>query len=124
MQQEREQLAAFLKAAIAYGRGKGFTGDFFIEPKPGEPTTHQYDYDSATVIGFLREFDLMNDLKLNIEANHCTLAGHTFEHDLQVAAGGWASWVALMRIMVLFWVGILMNIQLIWPAMCKHYWSF
>lgn len=86
MQQEREQLAAFLKAAIAYGRSKGFTGDFYIEPKPGEPTTHQYDYDSATVIGFLREFDLMNDLKLNIEANHCTLAGHTFEHDLQVAA--------------------------------------
>ncbi len=86
LKQEREQLAAFLKMAIAYGRSQGFEGDFYIEPKPGEPTTHQYDYDAATVIGFLHEFDLMNDLKLNIEANHCTLAGHTFEHDLQTAA--------------------------------------
>ena len=86
MQQEREQMAAFLKAAITYGRSQGFKGDFYIEPKPGEPMTHQYDYDSATVLGFLREFDLFDDIKINIEANHCTLAGHTFEHDLQVAA--------------------------------------
>lgn len=86
LKQEREQLAAFLKAAVAYGRSQGFNGDFYIEPKPGEPTTHQYDYDAATVLGFLQEFDLLDDFKLNIEANHCTLAGHTFAHDLHTAA--------------------------------------
>ena len=69
-----------------YGRKNGFTGTFLIEPKPCEPTKHQYDYDAASVIGFLREFDLMEDFKLNLEVNHATLAGHTFDHELQVAA--------------------------------------
>ena len=64
----------------------GFKGQFFIEPKPCEPSKHQYDYDCETVIGFLREFDLLNDFSLNVEVNHATLAGHTFAHELQVAA--------------------------------------
>jgi len=86
MKREKEHLARFLHTAKDYARSQGFKGNFFIEPKPCEPTKHQYDYDSATVIGFLREFDLLNDFKLNIEVNHATLAGHTFEHELQVAA--------------------------------------
>ena len=86
MKQEREQMATFLHMAKDYARGQGFKGALYIEPKPGEPMTHQYDYDAATVLGFLREFDLMDDFSLNIEANHCTLADHTFTHDLMVAA--------------------------------------
>ncbi len=86
MKREREHLAMFLHKAKDYARANGFTGTFFIEPKPCEPTKHQYDYDSATVISFLRQYDLLNDFKLNIEVNHATLAGHTFTHELQVAA--------------------------------------
>jgi xylose isomerase len=86
MKREQEHLAKFLHTAKDYARANGFKGNFFIEPKPCEPTKHQYDYDAATVIGFLREYDLMNDFKLNIEVNHATLAGHTFQHELQVAA--------------------------------------
>jgi xylose isomerase len=86
MKRERAHLAMFLHKAKDYARSQGFRGHFFIEPKPCEPTKHQYDYDAATVIGFLREFDLLNDFKLNIEVNHATLAGHTFTHELQVAA--------------------------------------
>ncbi|MGK7391042.1 MAG: xylose isomerase [Candidatus Cyclobacteriaceae bacterium M2_1C_046] len=86
MKREQEHLAKFLHAAKDYARKNGFKGNFFIEPKPMEPTKHQYDYDSATVIGFLRQYDLMDDFKLNIEVNHATLAGHTFQHELQVAA--------------------------------------
>jgi len=86
MKREKEHLAMFLSMARDYGRKNGFTGTFLIEPKPMEPTKHQYDYDVATVIGFLREFGLDNDFKLNIEVNHATLAGHTFQHELQVAA--------------------------------------
>jgi xylose isomerase len=86
MKREKDHLAKFLKAARDYGRKNGFTGKFFIEPKPCEPSKHQYDYDCETVIGFLREYDLLNDFSLNIEVNHATLAGHTFAHELQVAA--------------------------------------
>ena len=86
MKREQEHLANFLHIAKDYARSNGFKGTFFIEPKPCEPTKHQYDYDSATVIGFLRQYDLLNDFKLNIEVNHATLAGHTFQHELQVAA--------------------------------------
>ncbi|GAB2816021.1 xylose isomerase [Ferruginibacter profundus] len=86
MQKEKEHFAKFLHTAKDYARRNGFTGTFFIEPKPCEPSKHQYDYDSETVIGFLRQFDLLNDFKLNIEVNHATLAGHTFQHELQVAA--------------------------------------
>jgi xylose isomerase len=69
-----------------YARKQGFRGVFFIEPKPCEPTKHQYDYDASTVIGFLRHYGLDKDFKLNIEVNHATLAGHTFQHELQTAA--------------------------------------
>ncbi len=86
MKREQEHFARFLTMARDYARQQGFKGQFFIEPKPMEPTKHQYDYDAATVIGFLRKYDLMNDFKLNIEVNHATLAGHTFQHELQVAA--------------------------------------
>lgn len=85
MKREQEHLAMFLTKARDYARSKGFNGTFFIEPKPCEPTKHQYDYDAATVIGFLRQYDLLNDFKLNLEVNHATLAGHTFQHELQVA---------------------------------------
>lgn len=86
MKREQEHLAKFLTLARDYGRSIGFKGVFLIEPKPMEPTKHQYDYDAATTIGFLKEFGLDKDFKCNIEANHATLAGHTFSHDLQVCA--------------------------------------
>lgn len=86
MKKEKEHLAIFLHAARDYARKNGFKGAFFIEPKPCEPSKHQYDYDCETVIGFLRQYELLGDFKLNIEVNHATLAGHTFTHELQVAA--------------------------------------
>ncbi|MDR0547618.1 MAG: xylose isomerase [Dysgonamonadaceae bacterium] len=86
MKREKEHLAKFLTAARDYARAKGFKGTFLIEPKPMEPTKHQYDVDAETVIGFLRAHNLDKDFKLNIEVNHATLAGHTFEHELQCAA--------------------------------------
>ncbi|MBN8675361.1 MAG: xylose isomerase [Chitinophagales bacterium] len=85
MKREKEHLAQFLHTAKNYARKNGFKGKFFIEPKPCEPSKHQYDYDCETVIGFLRQYDLLNDFSLNIEVNHATLAGHTFTHELQVA---------------------------------------
>ncbi|RTL60445.1 MAG: xylose isomerase [Sphingobacteriales bacterium] len=88
MKREKDHLARFLHTAKDYARKNGFKGTFFIEPKPCEPTKHQYDYDSETVIGFLRNYGLANDFKLNIEVNHATLAGHTFQHELQVAVDG------------------------------------
>ncbi|QIP14921.1 xylose isomerase [Spirosoma aureum] len=86
VKREVEHLAQFLTIARDYARKQGFTGTFFIEPKPMEPTKHQYDYDAATVIGFLRQYGLDKDFQLNIEVNHATLAGHTFDHELQIAA--------------------------------------
>jgi len=86
MKRELDHLGMMLSVARDYGRKKGFTGTFLIEPKPMEPTKHQYDYDAATVVGFLKNYGLDKDFKLNIEVNHATLAGHTFAHDLQVAA--------------------------------------
>lgn len=83
---EQEHLARFLHMAKDYGRKNGFEGTFLIEPKPMEPMKHQYDFDTATVIGFLREYGLDDDFKVNIEVNHAILAKHTFEHELQVAA--------------------------------------
>jgi xylose isomerase len=87
MNREVEHLAMFLHKAKDYARAQGFKGTFFIEPKPAEPTKHQYDYDAATVLGFLRQYDLLDDFKLNLEVNHATLAQHTFDHELTVAAG-------------------------------------
>jgi len=85
MKREQEHFAQFLHASKDYARKQGFKGVFFIEPKPCEPTKHQYDYDSATVLGFLQKYDLLKDFKLNLEVNHATLAGHTFQHEVQVA---------------------------------------
>ena len=86
MKRERDHLARFLHMAKEYGRSNGFEGTFLIEPKPMEPMKHQYDFDAATVVGFLREYGLDGDFKVNLEVNHAILAGHTFEHELQVAA--------------------------------------
>ena len=86
MKLEQENIARLMHMAVDYGRSIGFKGDFYIEPKPKEPMKHQYDFDAATAIGFLRQHGLDKDFKLNIEANHATLAGHTFEHDLRVCA--------------------------------------
>jgi xylose isomerase len=86
IKRELDHMAMMLSLARDYGRKNGFRGTFLIEPKPMEPSKHQYDYDAATVIGFLRHYGLNKDFKLNVEVNHATLAGHTFAHDLQVAA--------------------------------------
>lgn len=86
MKRELDHLARFLHMAKDYARKQGFKGSFFIEPKPMEPSKHQYDFDAATCLNFMREYDLMDDFKLNIEVNHATLAQHTFQHELQVAA--------------------------------------
>lgn len=86
MKREQEHMARFLHMARDYGRKNGFKGTFLIEPKPMEPSKHQYDFDAATVISFLRQYNLMDDFKLNLEVNHATLAHHTFQHEIQVAA--------------------------------------
>lgn len=85
MQQERSQFAHLLHMAVAYKEQIGFTGQFYIEPKPMEPTKHQYDSDTEACLNFLREFNLMDHLKLNLETNHATLAGHTMQHELRAA---------------------------------------
>ncbi len=86
IKRELDHMATFLHAAKNYARKQGFKGTFFIEPKPMEPSKHQYDFDAATCIGFLREYDLMDDFKLNLEFNHATLAQHTMQHEMAVAA--------------------------------------
>ncbi len=86
MKFEQENIAALMRMAVDYGRRIGFKGDFYIEPKAKEPMKHQYDFDTATAIGFLRQYGLDKDFKINVEANHATLAGHTFQHELRVAA--------------------------------------
>ena len=86
MQREQDHMAQFLTICRDYARNQGFKGAFLLEPKPMEPMKHQYDFDAATCIGFINKYGLQNDFKLNIEVNHATLAGHTFEHELQVAA--------------------------------------
>ena len=86
MKRETEHMANFLGISRDYARNQGFKGNFFIEPKPAEPSKHQYDFDSATVVGFLNKYGLEKDFKINIEVNHATLAQHTFQHELQVAA--------------------------------------
>ena len=83
---EIDNMAAFLSAARDYGRSIGFKGVYLIEPKPMEPMKHQYDFDASTVVGFIRHYGLQDDFKVNVEANHATLAGHAFDHELQIAA--------------------------------------
>jgi xylose isomerase len=90
MKRELDHLGAFLQMAVAWKKKIGFKGQFYIEPKPKEPTKHQYDSDAAACLNFLREYDLMGHHKLNIETNHATLAGHTMQHDLEVAGSAGA----------------------------------
>src|ERR1051325_10991000 len=85
MKRELEHLAKFLHMAVAYKKSIGFKGQFYIEPKPKEPTKHQYDSDAAACLNFLREFDLLDHFKLNLETNHATLAGHSMQHEMKVA---------------------------------------
>ncbi len=86
MKFEQDNIARLMRMSVDYARKNGFTGDFFIEPKPKEPMKHQYDFDAATAIAFVRQYGLDKDFKMNIEANHATLAGHTFQHDLRISA--------------------------------------
>lgn len=86
LKREREQLGRFMAMVVEHKHRSGFKGDILIEPKPLEPTKHQYDYDAATVYGFLKQFGLEGEIKLNIEANHATLAGHSFQHEIATAA--------------------------------------
>ncbi len=90
MKRELEHLAKFLHMAVAYKKEIGFKGQFYIEPKPKEPTKHQYDSDAAACLNFLREYDLIDHLKLNLETNHATLAGHSMQHELEVAGAAGA----------------------------------
>lgn len=85
LRQEREQIGRFLQMVVEHKHKIGFGGTLLIEPKPQEPTKHQYDYDVATVYGFLKQFGLENEIKVNIEANHATLAGHSFHHEIASA---------------------------------------
>lgn len=85
LKREREQLGRFMQMVVDHKYKIGFNGTLLIEPKPQEPTKHQYDYDVATVYGFLKQFGLENEIKVNIEANHATLAGHTFQHEVASA---------------------------------------
>src|SRR5436305_4919831 len=90
LKREMDHLGAFMHMAVDYKKQLGFGGPFYIEPKPKEPTKHQYDSDAAACLNFLREYDLLSDFKLNIETNHATLAGHTMQHELEVAAAAGA----------------------------------
>src|SRR6059058_3217190 len=90
LKREQEHLATFLHMAVDYKKSIGFKGQFYIEPKPKEPTKHQYDSDAAACLNFLREYDLLDHFKLNLETNHATLAGHTMQHELEVAAAAGA----------------------------------
>lgn len=105
LEREMDHLGAFLNMAVDYKNKIGFKGPFYIEPKPKEPTKHQYDSDAAACLNFLRQYDLMNDFKLNIETNHATLAGHTMQHELEVAgtAGALGSIDANMGDVLLGW---------------------
>ncbi len=105
LKREMDHLARFLRLAVDYKKKIGFKGRFYIEPKPKEPTKHQYDSDAAACLNFLREYDLLNDFKLNIETNHATLAGHTMQHELEVAiaAGALGSIDANMGDILLGW---------------------
>jgi xylose isomerase len=90
LKREMDHLGSFMHMAVDYKKGIGFKGPFYIEPKPKEPTKHQYDSDAAACLNFLREYDLLDHFKLNIETNHATLAGHTMQHELEVAAAAGA----------------------------------
>jgi len=105
MKRELDHLARFLHMAVDYKKGIAFKGKFYIDRKPKEPTKHQYDSDAAACLNFLREYDLLNDFKLNLETNHATLAGHSMQHELEVAiaAGALGSIDANMGDLFLGW---------------------
>src|SRR5262249_52593207 len=90
LKREQEHLAKFFHLAVDYKKQIGFNGQFYIEPKPKEPTKHQYDFDAAACLNFLREYDLLPHFKLNVETNHATLAGHSMQHELEVAGSAGA----------------------------------
>eukprot|EP00833_Pecoramyces_ruminatium_P009994 jgi/Orpsp1_1/1184026/evm.model.c7180000087711.1 len=121
---EKEHMATMLTMARDYARSKGFKGTFLIEPKPMEPTKHQYDVDTETVIGFLKTHNLDKDFKVNIEVNHATLAGHTFEHELAVALIMVCLDLLMLIVVITKTVGILINSQLINMNLFKHGWKF
>jgi len=111
MKRELEHMGMMLSMARDYGRKIGFKGTFLVEPKPMEPSKHQYDFDVATIIVFLRQHGLDKDFKLNIEVNHATLAGHTFQHELQVAADAGLLEVLTQIKVIIRTDGILMNFR-------------
>ena len=109
---EQENIARLMKMAVDYGRKIGFTGDFYIEPKPKEPMKHQYDFDAATAIGFLRQYGLDKDFKMNIEANHATLAGHTSSMNSEFRQSTACSAALMQTRVTIFSVGIQTNSRL------------
>ncbi|MBQ8310334.1 MAG: xylose isomerase [Clostridia bacterium] len=119
---EQDNMARLMHLAVDYARSIGFTGDFYIEPKPKEPTKHQYDFDASTVLAFLRKYGLDKDFKLNIEANHATLAGHTFQHELCVARtnGAFGSIDANQGDMLLGWDTDQFPTNVYETAMCMY----
>ena len=119
---ELDNMARLMRMAVDYGRKIGFKGDFYIEPKPKEPTKHQYDFDASTVLAFLRKYGLDKDFKLNIEANHATLAGHTFQHELRVARenGAFGSIDANQGDMLLGWDTDQFPTNVYETAMCMY----
>ena len=119
---EQDNMARLMRMAVDYGRKIGFKGDFYIEPKPKEPTKHQYDFDASTVLAFLRKYGLDKDFKLNIEANHATLAGHTFQHELRVARenGAFGSIDANQGDMLLGWDTDQFPTNVYETAMCMY----
>jgi xylose isomerase len=122
MKRELEHLARFLHMAVDYAKEIGFTGQFYIEPKPKEPTKHQYDSDAAACLNFLREYDLLPHLKLNLETNHATLAGHTMHHELETAgaAGALGSIDANTGDMLLGWDTDQFPTDVYLTAQCMH----
>ena len=119
---EQDNMARLMRMAVDYARSIGFKGDFYIEPKPKEPTKHQYDFDAATVLAFLRKYGLDKDFKLNIEANHATLAGHNFQHELRVARdnGAFGSIDANQGDMLLGWDTDQFPTNVYETAMCMY----
>ena len=119
---EQDNMARLMRMAVDYARSIGFKGDFYIEPKPKEPTKHQYDFDASTVLAFLRKYGLDKDFKLNIEANHATLAGHTFQHELRVARenGAFGSIDANQGDMLLGWDTDQFPTNVYETAMCMY----
>ncbi len=117
MRQEREQLGRFMQMVVEHKHKIGFQGTLLIEPKPQEPTKHQYDYDAATVYGFLKQFGLKKEIKLNIEANHATLAGHSFHHEIATAIALACSVLSTPTVAMRNWAGTPTSSRTVWKRM-------